>query len=117
MSPSVEFTTHVDRMIQYFEARKLNRQARHYVAMAKLELETRHRSVRLISRRAYKLLQMYEAGASAYLRGHCENDCPHFDRLDRAAWRSGWVDMEIRLRIHVKLASPAPLLIDNERYR
>lgn len=117
MSAPVEFAAHIQKMLRHLAtARKLNKQVEDYVVMAGLELEAGVGSSKPIALCAHELHQAYEAGASAYLQAVREDDCPHSDQLDRAAWRSGWINMEVRERIHAKFAPPGPLLIDNVRY-
>ena len=117
MSAPVEFAVHIRKMLRHLAtARKLNKQAKDCVVMAGLELEASVESSKPIALCAQELHQAYEAGASAYLQAVREDDCPYSDQLDRAAWRSGWIDMEIRERIHAKFGPSGPLLIDNVRY-
>ncbi len=114
MSAPVEFAAHIQKMLRHLATvRKLNKQAEDYVVMAGLELEASVESFKPIALCAHELHQAYEASACAYLQAVREDDCPYSDQLDRAAWRSGWIDMEIRV---AKFGPPGPLLIDNVRY-
>lgn len=54
---------------------------------------------RLMAEARASLLQAYAEGAGAFVRGIPEDFCPYTDRR-RAAWRTGWSDIQIRTRIN-----------------
>jgi len=66
---------------------------------ARKNQKARHPVAEQPESRAAPLHRAYHDGGAAFLVGVAEVECPYTGRQRHAAWRTGWRDMEARVRI------------------